>query len=104
VADRQGRKAECLRARYQDIDEEILSIGQVSIPEQYSPNVPFESSPVCAVTDFPGRAPEDRKIGHMPSPILLPMVGRGISVIKLREMMMVLDLHRQGLSVSAIAR
>lgn len=32
------------------------------------------------------------------------MVGRGISVIKLREMMMILDLHRQGLSVSAIAR
>lgn len=40
----------------------------------------------------------------MSSPILLPMVGRGISVIKLREMMMILDLHRRGLSVSAIAR
>ncbi|MHC2486256.1 transposase [Sinorhizobium meliloti] len=40
----------------------------------------------------------------MSSPILLPIVGRGISVIKLGEMMMILDLHRQGLSVSAIAR
>ncbi|AUX78915.1 IS21 family insertion sequence transposase domain-containing protein (plasmid) [Sinorhizobium fredii] len=29
---------------------------------------------------------------------------KGISVIKLREMMMILDLHRQGLSVSAIAK
>lgn len=36
--------------------------------------------------------------------MLLPMVGRGISVIKIGEMMMILDLHRQGLSVSAIAR
>jgi transposase len=32
------------------------------------------------------------------------MVGRGISVIKLGEMVMILDLHRQGLSVSAIAK
>ncbi len=32
----------------------------MSIPDQYSPNVPFESSPVCAVTGLPGRAPEDR--------------------------------------------
>lgn len=36
--------------------------------------------------------------------MLLLMVGRGISVIKIGEMMMILDLHRQGLSVSAIAR
>ena len=36
--------------------------------------------------------------------MLLPMVGRGISVIKLGEMMMILDLHRQGLSISEIAR
>lgn len=32
------------------------------------------------------------------------MVGRGISVIKLMETIMILVLHRQGLSVSAIAR
>jgi len=36
--------------------------------------------------------------------MLLPMVGRGISVIKLGEMVMILELHRQGLSISAIAR
>ena len=36
--------------------------------------------------------------------MLLPMGGRGISVVKLGEMMMILDLHRQGLSVSAIAK
>jgi hypothetical protein len=32
------------------------------------------------------------------------MVGRGISVIKLGEMLMILELHRQALSVSAIAK
>lgn len=31
------------------------------------------------------------------------MVERGISVIKIGEMMMLLDLHGRGLSVSAIA-
>lgn len=31
--------------------EDMRIRGLVSIPEQYSPNVPFESSPVCAVTD-----------------------------------------------------
>ncbi len=36
--------------------------------------------------------------------MLLLMVGRGVSVIKIGEMIMILDLHRQGLSVSAIAR
>ena len=36
--------------------------------------------------------------------MLLPMVGRGVSVIKLGEMVMILELHRQGLSISAIAR
>jgi transposase len=32
------------------------------------------------------------------------MVGRGIWVIKLRETIMILDLHQQGLTVSAISR
>ena len=36
--------------------------------------------------------------------MLLPMVGRGVSVVKIGEIVMILDLHRQGLSVSAIAR
>ena len=33
----------------------------VSSPQQYSPEVPFESSPVCAVAGLPGRAPVDRR-------------------------------------------
>ena len=36
--------------------------------------------------------------------LLLPMVGREHAVIDLRELVMILDLHRQGLCVSAIAR
>jgi transposase len=36
--------------------------------------------------------------------MFLPMVGRGDSVVKIGEIVMILDLHRQGLSVSAIAR
>lgn len=45
-----------------------------------------------------------RKTGGASSPILCPMGGKGILVTKLRETMMILALHRQGLSVSAIAR
>ena len=45
-----------------------------------------------------------RETGGTPSPILLSMVERGLAVIKLGEIVMILDLHRQGLSVSAIAR
>src|SRR5215813_11141968 len=33
-----------------------------------------------------------------------PISGRGAAVIRLGELVMILDLHRQGLSVSAIAR
>ncbi|WP_318913689.1 DEAD/DEAH box helicase [Shinella zoogloeoides] len=33
----------------------------VSVPEQYSPIVPFESSPGAAAAGLPGRAPEDRR-------------------------------------------
>ena len=36
--------------------------------------------------------------------MLLPLGGREDAVIKLGELVMILDLHRQGLSVSAIAR
>jgi transposase len=36
--------------------------------------------------------------------MLYPVVGRALSVIALGELMMILDLHRQSLSVSAIAR
>ena len=37
-------------------------------------------------------------------PMLLPMVGREHAVIDLGELVMILDLHRQRLCVSAIAR
>ena len=37
-------------------------------------------------------------------PMLLPMVGREHAVIDLGDLVMILDLHRQGLCVSAIAR
>ena len=33
----------------------------MSVPEQYSPIVPFESSPGAAAAGLPGRAPEDRR-------------------------------------------
>jgi transposase len=36
--------------------------------------------------------------------MLFPLAGGGGAVIKLGELVMILDLHRQGLSVSAIAR
>ena len=38
------------------------------------------------------------------SPMLLPLAGGSGAVIKIGELVMILDLHRQGLSVSAIAR
>src|ERR1700720_3105178 len=38
------------------------------------------------------------------SPMLFPLAGGRGAVIKLGELVMILDLHRQGLSVSAIAR
>jgi transposase len=36
--------------------------------------------------------------------MLFPLAGGSGAVIKLGELVMILDLHRQGLSVSAIAR
>ena len=38
------------------------------------------------------------------SPMLVPLAGGIGTVVKLEELMMVLELHRQGLTVSAIAR
>src|SRR6202022_3232374 len=38
------------------------------------------------------------------SPMLFPFAGGRGAVIKLGELVMILDLHRQGLSVSALAR
>lgn len=73
----------------------------LSVPEQYSPIVPFESSPGAAAAGFPGRAPADQRgvIVNTPSD-----GRRGILVIKLRETIMILELHQQGLTVSANSR
>ena len=50
---------------------------------------------------FPGRAPGSRAARRS----MIPSAGReGETVIQLGELVMILDLHRQGLSVSAIAR
>jgi transposase len=44
------------------------------------------------------------RVGRRPSPKLLPVAGGSGTVISLGELMMILELHRQGLKVSAIAR
>ena len=62
----------------------------------------FENSPVFVTAGRPGHAlggQPARRITDAP-----PAGGREDAVIKLGELVMILDLHRQGLSVSAIAR
>ena len=62
----------------------------------------FENSPVFVPADRPGHALDGRparRIADVP-----PAGGREGAVLKLGELVMILDLHRQGLSVSAIAR
>jgi transposase len=50
---------------------------------------------------FPGRVPGSRAVRRS----MIPSAGgRGTTAIQLGELMMILDLHRQGLSVTAIAR
>jgi hypothetical protein len=50
---------------------------------------------------FPGRAPGSRPARR---PMIPSAVAGGGTVIQLGELVMILDLCRQGLSVSAIAR
>jgi DNA-binding NarL/FixJ family response regulator len=52
--------------------------------------------------DRPGDARDDRRLHRITE--APPAGGREDLVIKLGELVMILDLHRQGLSVSAIAR
>jgi transposase len=62
----------------------------------------FENSPVFVTADHPGHALAGRSARRIiDAP---PAGGREDAVIKLGELVMILDLHRQGLSVSAIAR
>jgi len=59
------------------------------------------SAPVCAVAGLPGRGPEyPRRVVTDTT----PDSREGISAIKLGEVTTILDLHRQGLSVSAIGK
>ena len=68
----------------------------------FSPLVSFEISPVFVTADRPGDARDDRRLHRIPE--APPAGGREELVIKLGDLVMILDLHRQGLSVSAIAR
>src|SRR3989442_14681947 len=53
------------------------------------------------MSGFPGRAPGSRAARRS----MIPTAGaEGATVIQLGELVMILDLHRHGLSVSAIAR
>ena len=61
----------------------------------------FEISPVFVTAGHPGNAWDGRARRITEAP---PAGGREDRVIKLGELVMILDLHRQGLSVSAIAR
>src|SRR5580700_3037787 len=62
----------------------------------------FENSPVFLTPRLPERALAGPTATN--SPMLFPLAGGSGAVIKLGELVMILDLHRQGLSVSAIAR
>jgi hypothetical protein len=56
------------------------------------------------VLDLPGRAPADRAFGPKPT-IASELIRTGAAwMIQLGDLMMILDLHRQGLSIAAIAR
>jgi transposase len=56
------------------------------------------------VLDLPGRAPAGRAIGPLPT-IASELIRTGAArMVQLGELMMILDLHRQGLSITAIAR
>jgi hypothetical protein len=62
----------------------------------------FENSPVFLMPSLRERVLAGPTATD--SPMLFPLVGGSGAVIKLGELVMILDFHRQGLSVSAIAR
>src|ERR1700729_2702963 len=62
----------------------------------------FENSPVFVISGLSRRALKGRTARRLTD--APPIGGREDAVIKLGELVMILDLHRQGLSVSAIAR
>ena len=72
------------------------------MPDVNSPKVPFENSPVFVMPSLPGHALEGSAANRLTD--AAPVGGREGAVIKLGELVMILELHRQGVSVSAIAR
>ena len=66
------------------------------------PLMTFENSPVFVTSGLSRRALKGRTARQLTD--APPLGGREDAVIKLGELVMILDLHRQGLSVSAIAR
>ena len=72
------------------------------MPDVNSPNVPIENSPVFVTPGLPGQALEGRASRRLAD--AAPVGGREGAVITLGEIVMILELHRQGVSVSAIAR
>ena len=73
----------------------------LSVAAQFSSLMTIENSPVSRRPRLPGAREERpaRQITDDP-----PVGGREDAVIKLGELVMILDLHRQGLSISEIAR
>ena len=91
----------CKGGRVLKVDASIApETLKVSVSEQYSPIVPFESSLGVAAAGLPGRAPEDRRrvIADTPSDGLKGDVGDQTEGDE------ILDLHQLGLTVSAISR
>jgi hypothetical protein len=64
--------------------------------------VPIENSSVFVTPGLPGHALEGRAARRLTD--AAPLGERKAAVIKLGEIVMILELHRQGVSVSAIAR
>jgi transposase len=84
-------------------DQFILrGVPELLVAEQFSPLVTFEISPVFVTAGHPGHALDGRRARRITE--VSPAGGREDAVIKLGELIMILDLHHQGLSVSAIAR
>src|SRR3954462_12906133 len=63
----------------------------------------FEHSPVLSARLITCGEIRGAKVASL-SPMLLPVAGGSGTVVNLGELMMILELHRQGLTVSAIAR
>src|SRR5215467_14668082 len=61
---------------------------------------------MCRLNFPQGCLTEHRSLGAVGDgwPMMVPFTQRGASLVRLGEIAMILELHRQGVSVSAIAR